>query len=119
MISQSNGSDCRCRAVIEHWDGTSWKRVPSDAPAGSNLFDVNPVSGRAAWAVGYHNGRSLIEHWNGASWKQVPNAASPRSQTLAGVAASSSRNAWAVGNSNSGSNGGSGLILHWNGTAWS
>jgi hypothetical protein len=116
LVSQQNGSDCQCRGIIEHWDGTAWKRVPSHAPAGSNLFAVSPVSGHDAWAVGYHNAKSLILHWNGTAWKQVPSVASPRSQALSDVTASSARSAWAVGGTNAG--GGSGLILHWDGTAW-
>jgi hypothetical protein len=36
------------------------------------------------------------------------------SNFLAGVAATATANAWAVGGSNAGA-----LILHWNGTAWS
>jgi hypothetical protein len=48
LVSQQNGSDCQCRGIIEHWDGTAWKRVPSHALAGSNLFAVSPVSGHDA-----------------------------------------------------------------------
>jgi hypothetical protein len=118
MVRQQNGSDCECRAVTEHWGGTAWKRVPSHAPAG-NLFAVSLASGHDAWAVGYADfGRPLIEHWNGTAWKPVPSAASPRSQTLNDVAASSARNAWAVGLTNAGGNGGSSLILRWDGIHW-
>jgi hypothetical protein len=111
-----NGTLCACRALIEHWNGTSWKRVPSLASAGSEFLSVCAISARQAWTVGDLNGRALIEHWNGTSWKRVPSASQPRSQTLRGVAASSARSAWAVGDSKAG--GGSGLILHWNGTSW-
>jgi hypothetical protein len=111
-----NGTLCACRALIEHWNGTSWKRVPSLASAGSEFLSVSAISARQAWTVGDLNGRALIEHWNGTSWKRVPSASQPRSQTLRGVAASSARSAWAVGDSKAG--GGSGLILHWNGTSW-
>jgi hypothetical protein len=54
--------------------------------------------------VGYfYNGttdQTLIEHWNGTSWKQVtsPNpGGSSDDNILNGVAATSSTNAWAVG----------------------
>lgn len=37
---------------------------------------------------------------------------------LAGVAATSASNAWAVGNTRAAGTGNKTLILHWNGTAW-
>ena len=72
------------QTLIEHWNGSSWQRVPSPNPAGTEhlnqLTDVAAVSASDAWAVGqYFTGtrhHSLILHWNGSSWRQVtsPNA---------------------------------------------
>jgi hypothetical protein len=84
-----------------------------------SLFGVAATSGSNAWAVGYYQNqggklRTLIMHWNGSAWRQV---ASPNpvagGDTLSGVAATSARNAWAVGSKN-----GKTLILRWNGKAW-
>jgi hypothetical protein len=40
------------KALIEHWNGTGWKQVPSPAPADSVLSGVAAVSAGDAWAVG-------------------------------------------------------------------
>ena len=57
----------------------------------------------------------MIRHWNGKTWSRVPspNPFCATCDTLNGVAASSAKNAWAVGTVNAG---GEVLILHWNGT---
>jgi hypothetical protein len=88
-------------ALIVHWNGRAWKRVPSPSPAGSALTGVAVTSARNAWAVG----GKLILHWNGTAWKRVPSPGGG----LTGVAAVSAADAWAVGGK---------LILHWNGKAW-
>jgi hypothetical protein len=96
------------QTLIEHWNGTAWKQVTSPNPGGSSndnvLNGVAATSSTNAWAVGYfYNGtadRTLIEHWNGTAWKQVtsPNpGGSSDDNILNGVAATSSTNAWAVG----------------------
>jgi hypothetical protein len=96
------------QTLIEHWNGTSWKQVTSPNAGGSShdnvLNGVAATSSTNAWAVGYfYNGttdQTLIEHWNGTSWKQVtsPNpGGSSDDNILNGVAATSSTNAWAVG----------------------
>src|SRR5579859_6981849 len=67
--------------LTEHWNGTTWKVVPSPNPggtAGKNfLFGVAARSSQA-WAVGrYRDGKANqtpAEHWNGTAWKKVPSA---------------------------------------------
>jgi hypothetical protein len=116
------------RTLVERWNGRSWKQVPSQDPSGSANFNfldgVAATSSRNAWAVGeYRNGnaeRTLIERWNGAAWKQVrsPNpGGSANYNTLSSVVATSSGNAWAVGDYRNAA-GLQTLIAHWNGTAW-
>jgi hypothetical protein len=114
--------NCPCYALIEHWDGTRWKQVPSPHPVRTNLNAVAAVSARNVWAVGAFSRpgsicpcRALIEHWNGATWKEVPAPAEHDANddaTFLGVAALSARNAWVVGS------GARTLIEHWNGTRW-
>jgi hypothetical protein len=53
-------------------------------------------------------------HWNGTSWTRVPSPTVAGDTFLEGVAATSPRNAWAVGETI----GGKAVILHWNGTSW-
>jgi hypothetical protein len=97
--------------LIEHWDGASWKLVPSPTlhPGVDNnsLLGVAAITSHDVWAVGAHGTTSpslpqtLTEHWNGSSWTVV---SSPNlhpgvdSNVLAGVAALSAQDVWAVGN---------------------
>jgi hypothetical protein len=66
--------------VIEHWDGRTWKLVPS--PAAGYLTSVSAVSPDSVWAAGSALGGggdvAVIEHWNGKSWTWlVGSCASP------------------------------------------
>jgi hypothetical protein len=100
--------------VMLHWNGTSWKPVPTGDPAtfpdGDNLTAVSALNAHNAWAVG-SAGNALALHWDGKSWQSVPTS------NCAGLNAISilpSGRAWAVG--------AIGFqqpqILHWTGTAW-
>jgi hypothetical protein len=81
------------------------------------FFSVAALSAQYAWAVGYGQVGSVyhtvIAHWNGRVWQLVPSPNPPGSDTLDGVAVTSTTNAWAVGQSGNRS-----LILHWNGKSW-
>jgi erythromycin esterase-like protein len=113
------------RPLIEHWNGTAWKRQPSPSPTGSYnvLFGAAATSASDAWAVGGGStSQGLIERWNGTTWTQVPSP-SPAGATggtdLQSVAATSASDAWVVGSYNTGTNtAGQTLIEHWNGTTW-
>ncbi|HEY7146833.1 MAG TPA: hypothetical protein VH637_21525 [Streptosporangiaceae bacterium] len=92
----------------------------------SDLAGVAATSARNAWAAGFRSdGRSdqtLIEHWNGKSWRQVISpdpggSAAGASNQLNAVAATSARNAWAVGSWTDGKVTRM-LILHWTGRSW-
>jgi hypothetical protein len=99
--------------------GTAQARVFTGS---DDLFSVAATGTANAWAVGAYfvgtpghlHQRPLIERWNGAKWRL---AASPRigatSGWLESVAASSARNAWAVG-----TQGSKALIEHWTGSSW-
>lgn len=131
--SLDEGGASRIHTLIEHWDGTSWTRVPSPNvlmssgsayPSRLNSLDV--ISANDIWAVGeYIVGNqflTLIEHWDGTSWSIIPspNGAAGDGR-LWGVKAVSSNDVWAVGEyaSPAGSNTyGKSLILHWDGVSW-
>ena len=108
------------RTLIEHWNGSSWKRIASPDAGGST--GVNQLRGAAAasasniWAVGSGAGRTLIMHWNGRAWKQV---ASPTPHGLGDLqsVAVTAASAWAVGASYNGVATQT-LIERWNGTSW-
>jgi hypothetical protein len=116
------------RALIEHWDGTAWQVMPTPraGPRDSDLWGVTALSATNAWAVGNENigafrFRPLIEHWNGAAWTLVRVPSPPLTgtgATLSGVAATSPRDIWAVGNYDTGTRF-QPLIEHFNGTHWS
>jgi hypothetical protein len=113
------------QTLVEHWNGTAWKRTPSPDPEGSSgsasLFGVAASSPSNAWAVGdYFKGgieQALIMHWNGKTWKlaSAPSLDKPSAPGgLSSVAIVSAANAWAVGTSN----GKLTLVAHWNGSRW-
>jgi hypothetical protein len=85
--------------------------------AQGELTGVVALSASNAWVVGstgqFGGAGTLIAHWNGKSWKRVRSPSPGSSVDLNGVAASSSRDVWAVGGVQ-----GKTLILHWNGRSW-
>lgn len=92
-------------ALIEHWDGTRWQRVPTpEVPAESAyLLGITAISPHNAWAVGSRENpgsqQVLIEHWDGTRWSIFPQAsASTSSDTLRAAASVPGTSAvWAVG----------------------
>jgi hypothetical protein len=71
--------------LILHWDGTSWKVVPSPNVGPKTQFQSNTLLGLTAnsandiWAFGFYlesNGsgqaKTLLLHWDGSSWKIAP-----------------------------------------------
>ena len=121
--------------LTEHWDGQSWKVVPSPSPGGIGeqargiLEAVAIDSPDDAWAVGtwspaWHDVRTvppvhgLIEHWNGAKWTVVPGPSPGGHATeLTAVAAISPTAAWATGLGTAGGHQIT-VFMHWNGTIW-
>jgi hypothetical protein len=118
------------KTLILHWNGTAWKRVPSPSPStASALSSVAAVSARSAWAVGCTafcfvasaSPQTVILRWNGTAWKREPSPAAARVGALNGVAATSARNAWAVGCTGHCFGPMAStmtMIVRWNGTAW-
>ena len=122
------------QALIEHWNGPTWRLVPSPQAGArdSELWGVTALSATSAWAVGNENigtcpnptqcfqFRPLVEHWNGRAWTlvRVPSPPLPGTgASLFGVAATSPHNIWAVGDYATGKRF-EPLIEHFNGTRW-
>jgi hypothetical protein len=113
--------------LIEHWDGTAWKIVPSPNPASgplttNTLGGVVAISRKNAWAFGFYEKtttsfRTLIEHWNGVRWSvyRSPNSGSGEN-TLAAAVAVTASDIWAVGYR--GTHVRRTLVERWNGTRW-
>jgi hypothetical protein len=95
---------------------------PPNASTGDNTLSDVAIFGCSAWAVGstFHGSKhSLIERWNGQAWKVVPIAPLGANDQLAGVAATSATNAWAVGGRQASPGAPKeASIVHWNGHSW-
>ena len=111
--------------LILHWDGTSWKQVPSPNPGGKSNSNLVDISGN--WAVGsYQISRDPnadcstcpyrlftgILHRNGTSWEQVLSPSPGGSPNLSVVSGS-----WAIGTYTKGYFAYQ-MLLHWNGASW-
>jgi len=114
------------RTVIEHWNGASWRIVPSPATGGSYSFllSVTALSAQNVWAVGSYLPsitQTLIEHWNGARWSIVPSPNVPTAvvNDLSAITAISASDIWAVGHYENSSGVNQTLIEHWDGSSWS
>jgi hypothetical protein len=63
------------RFVIEHWDGSTWSRVPIEGhvtDAQQPLLGVSADSGADAWTVGGgRGGAAFLEHWDGSTWSRT------------------------------------------------
>jgi hypothetical protein len=118
------------RSLTMHWDGTSWRPVPSpnikDRREGRNnvLTGVWGYSSSDVWAVGYATdkfdvGTPIALHWDGMAWTRVfINKPTPDTRLL-GVSGSSSTDVSVVGyHSFGGPVGQKTLALHWDGTVW-
>jgi hypothetical protein len=117
------------QTLIEHWNGKSWSQVPSPSPSvGGYLGGVTATSASNAWAVGQISLAGpggtgyplltipLIEHWNGRAWTQQAFSEPEDGGQFNAVAATSARNAWAVGFTDASRQ--NTLIEHWNGSNW-
>ena len=119
--------------LVEHWDGASWKVVPSPSTGlNDDLTSVTAVSTNDIWAVGSTDqgmGNSptnaggpiapegQIEHWDGKSWNIVQQAQS--SGPLSEIAAISMNDIWAVGALADAHGVVTSELEHWDGQHWS
>jgi hypothetical protein len=98
--------------LAEHWNGKAWQQVAApDGPKEGFSSGLNGVAASSGdvWAVGStYASTILVARWTGSAFKKVASPASAQS-FLAGVAATSAANAWAVGGD---------LILRWHGKTW-
>jgi hypothetical protein len=117
------------QTLAEHWNGSSWTQVPTpDPPGGGDFSAVAATSPQNAWAVGLAGPgpgvpsptTPLIEHWDGTRWTIQKYPVPAQGGQFDGVAATSLRNAWAVGHTGPSSEGTGQqtLIEHWNGKTW-
>jgi hypothetical protein len=104
-----NDSNNIMRTLIEHWNGKSWKVVPSPNVGSPTtilnniITEVVAITATDIWTSGDYvlangNTQTLMEHWNGSQWSvvQTPNIGSG-GDYFQGIAADSANNIWAVG----------------------
>lgn len=109
----SNYSPYGHGALIEHWNGTTWSKVPN--PATTGLYAVTALASNNVWAVG----GAQILHWNGTTWSIISSPSG--AYYLRAVRAVSASNIWAVGYREIASGEGyfyQSLVEHWNGSSW-
>lgn len=128
-VGEKGTGDAPYGTFIIHWNGDRWKRVPSPDGRGlaSALSSVSASSPDDVWAVGasgkliFSPLHTLIEHWNGNRWAVIPSPSPGKGEnTLSGVSAVDSSDAWAVGDYANGFRRlkSTHLYLHWNGARW-
>ena len=98
---------------------------PPNVGDGRNSLDaVTATSARNAWAVGsYFNalstrGHSLIERWDGTTWSVQPSPSPGDFDDLVAVTATSTRDAWALGDYSYAGGPDQPVMEHWDGVAW-
>jgi len=110
------------QTLIEHWNGSAWKQVPSPNPGGAGTWNVlagvSYISRTSAWAVGSTGFKAFVLRWNGSAWKRVLCPQPGHNSVLSQVAVLSPSNAWAIGSYNPDGAPSRTLIEHWNGKSW-
>jgi hypothetical protein len=113
------GSDFHDKSLALRWNGHAWSRVPSPNPGQSSdsLAGLAIGSASSIWTTELFTRKSgtpavsEILRWNGHSWHA---ASAPTSSEFIDISASSTKNAWAVGDDSKGHS----LALHWDGHSW-
>ena len=113
------------KTLIEQWNGSSWRIVPSPNPAilSNSLLGVAAVGPDDVWAVGWKsspNGlRSLLLHRGTAGWEEVAVPAfGTGDNVLTSISAVGANDVWATGYYVDGTKH-EPLTLRYNGTSWS
>jgi hypothetical protein len=110
-------------SLVLEWAHGHWRRVRSPTPNGGTvLFGVTAI-GQQVWSVGESGSgdgptRTLVLRRTRHGWTQVPAPSPGTSPSLQAVAATSSREMWAVGQTKCRVNNCQTLIEHWDGQRW-
>jgi hypothetical protein len=124
------------RTLTLHWDGVSWKSMPSPNPgsppscqgfnSGNDLTSVAALSATDVWAAGFSfsctnfNLMPMTIHWDGQRWKVVPTPAlgGNGNSSLNGLFALAADNIYAVGYQPASNGAVLTLVEHWDGKKW-
>lgn len=104
-LQHANPNHAPALTLVEHWDGTEWKIVPSpnvNPQRDNGLFGVGAISSKDVWACGswvdnHGNPTTLAEHWDGGKWTVSKTPQLGSGDTLFGVAALPPGNVWLAG----------------------
>jgi hypothetical protein len=87
--------------IALHWNGKKWSQTTVSATAyGLALVSVSSSGPNNTWALGDHNGALAVFQWTGKAWTNPPITVDPaaaNTQELAGIATTSSTDAWTAG----------------------
>lgn len=116
-----NGS--RFGYVLEHWNGTAWRRITVPYADLGNMSVLKPAGLAGIWAAGdTTSGGTEVLHWDGRSWSQIEGP--PNNFGLNDVLVTQPRDLWAAGDyclsaqSMVGCTNGGLQIARWNGMRW-
>jgi hypothetical protein len=100
-VGHSSSAAGRSEALVLHWDGTAWTRlpIPDLAGAGNRLLGLAPTGPDSLWVVGTATtagkASGIVLHWNGSTWKSVPTDAAVTQ--MSAVAAPAEKDVWFAG----------------------
>jgi hypothetical protein len=110
--SAEDFASLKSTTLVERWNGSAWRIVPTPNPGGPNLPNtlaaVDVAGPNDVWAVGSMGfpQTSLILRWNGTRWRTVRNGCGV---ALNGIEVVSPTDVWAVGEV---------TTCHFDGTEW-
>jgi len=101
-VGQQLGASAPDQGLIEHWNGAAWAVVPTPPQTGNIMLDAVAAGDGQVWAVGesddpVRGARPFIETTNGNGWQVADLSRAGTDFTSLWGAASSGKNAWAVG----------------------
>jgi hypothetical protein len=114
-------------AVMDVWNGTSWKLTKWAGPKGTSLAQLDGVSCVSASACVAVGARGDATHsvaaaltWNGSKWAvtAVPDPAKGKVSAFSGVSCPKAGNCVAIGSTGVFGDDGNPLSGRWNGTTW-
>jgi hypothetical protein len=132
-VAGAGFTDTGSFALVEHWNGQRWRRVP--IPTVTDRLQLSAITATSAsdvWvfgsyatgdaAGGHTDSGMVIEHWDGHHWRltrQTVYHNSRREFSIRAATMLSPTDGWAVGSQVYRNGGGAQqLFLHWNGTQW-
>jgi hypothetical protein len=112
-VGNAQNAPASARTLVEHWNGSKWRIVPSPNESDLNnfLLGVTNLGPNDVWAAGVFlkpaqeggaDNNTLTMHWDGSSWSIVDSPQPGIENVLLGVAAAGSRTVFAVGGAKTG-----------------